>query len=145
MIRRVVRNPIWCWLVPLAAIVSAAEPLPPVAKPLSADRLVVHRLDGAAVPFADQLGSDGRAVCFAFLHPACPLAQEYAPVLGQLAEDFAKERMRFVGVACECDDPAEVEAYRTKFGLTFPIHLDTGFTLADLHATSVAHELGAAT
>ena len=140
MIRFVVRNLLWCWLLPLAATVSAAEPLPPVAEPIAAERLVVHRLDGTVVPFADLLGADGRAVCFAFLHPACPLAQEYGPVLGELAADFGDDGVRFVGVVCECDDPVEIETYRKTFGLTFPIHLDTGFTLAEALDATVTPE-----
>jgi thiol-disulfide isomerase/thioredoxin len=131
---RVVRALLWCWLVPLGAVVSGAEPLP-------ADRLAVRGRDAATVSFADLLGSDGKAICFAFLHPACPLAQEYAPVLGQVAADFAAKGIRFVGVVCECDDPAEVEAYRTTFGLAFPIHLDTGFALAEALGATVTPEV----
>ena len=122
---------LWCSLVPLAATVSAAEPLPPAAEPIADERLVVQRLDGGTVTFGDVLGPDGRAVCYAFLHPNCPLAREYGPVLGRLAADFAADRIRFVGIVCECDDPTEVETYRTSFGLTFPIHLDTTFALAE--------------
>ena len=109
---------LWCSLVPLAATVSAAEPLPPAAEPIADERLVVQRLDGGTVTFGDVLGPDGRAVCYAFLHPNCPLAREYGPVLGRLAADFAADRIRFVGIVCECDDPTEVETYRTSFGLT---------------------------
>jgi peroxiredoxin len=98
--------------------------------PLPADSLAVRADDGGTIPFADLLGPAGRAVCFAFLHPACPLAQEYAPVLSALAADFGGEGIRFVGVICEGDDPATVEAYRREYGITFPIHLDTDFTLA---------------
>lgn len=64
---------------------------PPGSEPLAFERLELESLHGERVPFADLLGADGRAVCFAFLHPACPLAQDYAPVLGQLAEEFADE------------------------------------------------------
>jgi thiol-disulfide isomerase/thioredoxin len=133
MKRYAVEALLWCWLVTMVAVVSGAEPLP-------AERLVVQGPDGAAMPFADLLGSDGRAVCFVFLHPACPLAQEYAPLLGQLAADFAGDGIRFVGVACECDDPAELDAYRTKFGLAFPIHVDTEFALAETLGATVTPE-----
>jgi len=82
-------------------------------------------------------GPDDRAVCFAFLHPSCPLAQEYAPVLESLFDRFAGSGVRFVGVVCECDDPADIEAYRTKYGITFPIRLDADFALAEaLDATT---------
>ncbi|MEY4567153.1 MAG: hypothetical protein RLY14_2123 [Planctomycetota bacterium] len=51
--------------------------------------------------FEDLLGTDGQAVCFAFLYPKCPLAQEYAPVLEKLTHEFAETGIRFVGVVCE--------------------------------------------
>ncbi len=128
-----------CWLAAAAAgtVGLAAEP----SGPLAIERLAVRGFDGAAIPFADLLGPDGKAVCFAFLHPACPLAQEYGPVLGQLAAEFAADRIRFVGVACECDDSAEIEAYRKKFGITFPIHLDEDFTLAETLDATVTPEV----
>jgi len=119
-----------CWLAIVAAVSSGAEPLP-------AERLVVRGLDGTGIPFADLLGADGRAVCFAFLHPACPLAQEYAPVLQDLAKRFAGAGIRFVGIVCEYDEPAEIAAYRREFGIAFPIHLDPDFALAEaLDATT---------
>jgi thiol-disulfide isomerase/thioredoxin len=131
--KRHVKRSLLCCLTVVVSVVSAAEPLP-------SERLVVRGLDGTAMPFADLLGPDGRAVCFAFLHPTCPLAQEYGPVLGQLAADFADEGIRFVGVVCESDDPAAIDAYRTKFGLTFPIHLDTDFTLAEALGATITPE-----
>jgi peroxiredoxin len=109
--------------------------------PLPADSLAVQAADGGTVSFADLLGPDDRAVCFAFLHPACPLAQEYAPVLSALAADFGGAGIRFVGVICDCDDPAEVEAYRKEYGVTFPIHLDTDFTLAEALDATVTPEV----
>jgi hypothetical protein len=116
-------------LVAVALIASAAD-RPAASAALPADRLVLIGVDGTARGFDELLGAEGRAVCFAFLHPACPLAQEYAPVLEALAADFAGRGVRVVGVVCECDDPAEITAYRKEFGITFPIHLDTRFTLA---------------
>jgi hypothetical protein len=77
------------WLLPclIASVMLAADPVAPVptavqadTSPIPADRLGVRAANGGSTPFADLLGSDGRAVCFAFLHPACPLAQEYGPV-----------------------------------------------------------------
>ena len=100
----------------------------------------MHTPDGRTVPFAELLGPDGRAVCFAFLHHACPMAQEYAPVLVELAARFAGDGIRVVGVVCEADDPAEVEAYRTNFAVTFPILFDTEFRLAEALDATVTPE-----
>jgi hypothetical protein len=98
------------WLLPclIASVMLAADPVAPVptagqadTSPIPADRLGVRAANGDSIPFADLLGSEGRAVCFAFLHPACPLAQEYGPVLGELAAQYADKGIRFVGVVCE--------------------------------------------
>jgi thiol-disulfide isomerase/thioredoxin len=109
--------------------------------PIPGERLSLRSLAGDAIPFAESLGSDGRAVCFAFLHPACPLAQEYGPVLDALAKEFADKGIRFVGVVCELDDAGEVEAYRREFGITFPIHVDTDFALAEALDATVTPEV----
>jgi thiol-disulfide isomerase/thioredoxin len=108
--------------------------------PVPQERLGVSGLDGTVHGFDELLG-DGRAVCFAFLHPACPLAQEYGPVLSALAAEFANEGIRFVGVVCEVEDADEVEAYRREFGIAFPIFLDTDFTLAEALDATVTPEV----
>ena len=64
----------------VGVILAADPPVPPPAgaavdPPIAADRLAVQTERGESIPFADLLGADGRGVCFAFLHPACPLAQ----------------------------------------------------------------------
>jgi len=130
----------WLVLNVLLAADSAATS-PTDGRPIAVEHLGLRSLAGDAVPFVDSLGPDGRAVCFAFLHPACPLAQEYAPVLDALADEFADEGIRFVGVVCECDDPGDVDAYRREFGITFPIHLDTDFTLAEALDATITPEV----
>ena len=114
--------------------------LSPPAVVVSQERLRVAGLDGKVHGFDELLG-DGRAVCFAFLHPACPMAQDYAPVLDELAARFAGDGIRVVGVVCEADDAAGVEAYRTKFAIAFPIHRDTEFTLAEALGATVTPEV----
>ena len=124
-------------LAVIASIASGQQR--PDAEPAAvpADRLVLAEGDGTPHRFDELLGTDGQAVCFAFLHPNCPLAQEYAPVLASLATEFSRQRIRIVGVVCECDDPADVSSYRAKFGIDFPVYLDTSFTLAEaLDATT---------
>ena len=128
--------------VSLAIAPAAAEEvagLSPPAVVVPQEQMKVSGLDGTVHGFDELLG-DGRAVCFAFLHPACPMAQDYAPVLDELAARFAGDGIRFVGVVCEADDLAEVEAYRTKFSITFPILLDTGFALAEALDATVTPE-----
>ena len=96
------------WCGGLAATAQADETIPApggnTPPSVSPERLSARSLDGQAVAFADLLGSDGKAVCFTFLHPACPLAQRYGPVLAELADEFDPEGIRFVGVVCEFDE-----------------------------------------
>jgi hypothetical protein len=129
--------------IPLAIAPAAAEEvarLSPPAVVVPQEQMKVSGLDGTVHAFEELLG-DGRAVCIAFLHPACPMAQEYAPVLSDLAARFAGDGIRVVGVVCEADEPGDVEAYRTKFGITFPIHLDTAFRLAEALDATVTPEV----
>ena len=130
----------------VAGVLLAADPSgvtldPHGGEPLATERLEVQSQSGERVPFADLLGADGRAVCFAFLHPDCPLAQDYAPVLGQLAEEFADKGIRFVGVVSEIDAPEEIEAYRRDFKIPFPIDLDRDFRLAEALDVTVTPEV----
>jgi len=130
------------WLVINAVLAADTAAVPPAAdRQVPIADLGVRSPAGDAIPFAELLGPTGRAVCFAFLHPACPLAQEYGPVLGALAEEFGGEGVRFVGVVCELDTADEVEAYRREYGITFPIHLDTDFTLAEALGATVTPEV----
>ena len=137
MLHSMMRTRALLWLSSclVASMTLAAE------TPLPADSLAVQAADGGSISFADLIGREGRAVCFAFLHPACPLAQEYAPVLSALAADFGGAGIRFVGVICEYDKPAEVEAYRREYGVTFPIHLDTDFRLAEALDATITPEV----
>ncbi|MEI8367642.1 MAG: redoxin domain-containing protein [Planctomycetia bacterium] len=114
---------------------------PPGSEPLAVERLELQSQSGERVPFADLLGTDGRAVCLAFLHPDCPLAQDYAPVLGQLATEFADKGIRFVGVVSEVDALGDIEAYRRDFKIPFPIDLDRDFRLAEALDVTVTPEV----
>ena len=134
------------WLLPWLAsgfllASDAVVTRPAGGPPIPEERLGLRSLAGDAIPFADSLGPDGQAVCFAFLHPACPMAQDYAPVLGALADEFADKGIRFVGVVCEDDEAGAVEAYRREFGITFPLRLDTDFTLAEALDATVTPEV----
>lgn len=108
---------------------------------LRENRPILTTIGGMPRGFDDLLGTDGKAVCFAFLYPGCPLAQEYAPVLEKLSNDFAEKGIRFAGVVCEFDDPADVVAYATQFGITFPMFLDPEFKLAADLGPSVTPEV----
>ena len=137
------RDLLWLLSYLVSGLMLATDPAYPsptdieqATQPIRVDHLSVRAADGSTIPFSDLIGPDGRAVCFAFLHPSCPLSREYAPVLDHVAAGVAKAGIRFVGLICESDDLKEVEAYRREYGITFPIHLDADFKLAEaLNAT----------
>jgi len=125
-----------------AAVVARADEPAAVAggetAPASSAELPSARaLDGQNVSFADLLGGDGKAVCYTFLHPTCPLAQRYAPVLAELDKEFDEQGIHFVGVVCEFDDVDEITGYRDEYAIHFPFLTDRDFHLADaLDATT---------
>jgi len=132
-------------IVGLGGIVAAAawanETAPDVSGQASGSTLAAvptaQSLDGQDVAFADLLGSDGQAVCYTFLHPTCPLAQRYGPVLAELAAEFDEQGIRFVGVICEFDEPEEITRYRDEYAIHFPFVTDREFRLAEaLDATT---------
>ena len=98
----------WVWGWADDAVPTPAGNTPQSTSP---ERLSARSLDGQIARFNDLLGGDGKAVCFTFLHPACPLAQRYGPVLAELADEFDPQGIRFVGVVCEFDEIAEITGY----------------------------------
>ena len=100
MIRSLLGSGMLAWLVIGATLAAdAAAGWQAESRSIAAEDLRLQSLAGEAIPFAESLGPDGRAVCFAFLHPACPLAQEYGPVLDALAQQFAAEGIRRAAIS----------------------------------------------
>ena len=123
-------------LAPLLAGEEAGEADVAASSLVSVESLALTGVDGSLQGFAELVG-DGKAVCFTFLHPACPLAQRYGPVLAELADEFDPEGIRFVGVVCEFDAPEEITAYRDEYAIHFPFVTDGDFRLAEaLDATT---------
>ena len=123
-------------LAPLLAGEEAGEADVAASSLVSVESLALTGVDGSLQGFAELVG-DGKAVCFTFLHPACPLAQRYGPVLAELADEFDPEGIRFVGVVCEFDAPEEITAYRDEYAIHFPFLIDGDFRLAEaLDATT---------
>ena len=110
---------------------SVSQPDVVAAARVSIEKLTLTSVDGSPHSFKDLLG-DGRAVCYTFLYPGCPLAQIYAPVLNSLAAEFGTQGVTIVGVICESEAIKDLEAHKKEFSITFPILLDTSFEVATL-------------
>ncbi len=133
------------WWGLVTAVAWTAETQPSSGERLlpsnAVELLSAQSLDGQDMTFADVLGGDGKAVCFTFLHPACPLAQRYGPVLAELADEFAEDGIRFVGVVCEFDELAEIAGYRDEYAIHFPFVTDGDFRLAEALDATITPEV----
>jgi peroxiredoxin len=114
----------------------------PVATGAEASRELPKRLGQQAPDFrlADATGQehaladlqDARLVVVAFLGTECPLAKLYGPRLEQLAAQYAERGVRVLGIDANVQDtPDEVAAYAREHGITFPLLIDRGNSLAD--------------
>ena len=73
--------------------------------------------------------SDWTVVCF--LGTQCPLAKLYGPRLQRMADDFAENGIRFIGVNSNVQDSRdEVREYAKKHSIRFPIVKDYDRTVA---------------
>ena len=119
-------------LLPLFA--SLADASPELVRPTSlnaqADSLQLTDVYGTVHDLADY--RKGRYTVITFLGTECPLARLYAPRLSQLAADYAKQNIGFIGVNSNCQDSlTEINAYAKRHSLTIPILKDVGHHLAD--------------
>jgi len=142
-LRMIVTAVVWCVGSMLAVSADEASPdaAPQAAVRTALELLTAKSLDGQPVLFADLLGSDGKAVCFTFLHPTCPLAQRYGPVLAELDNAFDEQGVHFVGVVCEFDEAEEITSYRDEYAIHFPFVTDRDFRLAEVLDATITPEV----
>ena len=75
---------------------------------------------------------DDQVVVLAFLGTECPLAKIYAPRLRELAAQFEKEGVVFLGIDANLQDSlAEIGAFARSSGLGFPLLKDNNNEVAD--------------
>src|SRR5207244_150584 len=73
-----------------------------------------------------------KIVVLAFIGTECPLAKSYAPRLRDLAAEYEKQGVAFVGVDANMQDSlTEIAAYARMHGLNFPVLKDNNNELAD--------------
>jgi thiol-disulfide isomerase/thioredoxin len=126
----------------LTALAVAGEPKP---TPILGTRLADWSLPRADTGKPWSLATDGRdakAVVVAFLGTECPISNAYAPVLTELATEYAAKGVRFVGVySNRQDDAAAVAKHAKEFSITFPVLKDEGAALADRFAAKRTPEV----
>jgi thiol-disulfide isomerase/thioredoxin len=117
----------------VAAVKSHAAPsVSPLGKRL--ERLALRDVLGTARSLDDW--KDKKALVVVFLCTECPLARQYGPKLGEMAEKYADKRVQFVAIdSNQTDTLAEIEHFQRVHKIGFPILRDP--------ANKIADELGA--
>jgi len=124
-------RPVLC-LVALATIttlLSADSPAIGAAAPT----FQLTTLDGKAFSLADAAKSH-KLVVVMFIATKCPYSNAYNDRMRQMAEDYAKKDVLFVGVNSNKTEPAEeVLAHAKEHRFGFPLMKDPGNKVADLY------------
>lgn len=83
----------------------------------------------------------GGVMALVFYSTECPIANQYNPTLNALAEGFAGDRFRLVGLCVDPDlsDP-QVAAHAKEYQLAFPVGRDRGLDLARRFGIKVTPE-----
>src|SRR5271166_941670 len=75
---------------------------------------------------------DKKAIVLVFLSFECPVSTSYAQPLADMAKEFEKHGVAFMGLTTNEDDtPAQVAKQTKQFNLSFPVYLDTKLTAAN--------------
>lgn len=68
-----------------------------------------------------------------FIAPECPVSNRSLPTMRALAAEFATDRVRFVGIYAEPDEPpANLRRHATEFQIDFPLRIDRQHALVRL-------------
>lgn len=98
-----------------------------VGKPVPS--FTLPNYDGTQVTSTDAVS---KATVVAFLSVQCPVSNSYTGRLAHLAQDYASQQVRFVGVDSNRGEaPASIGAWAHSAGLPFPVLKDTRNVVAD--------------
>lgn len=110
-----------------APLAVAADAATPVGKKI--DNFTLPDYRGKSHSLAD---FQGKPVVVAFIGTECPLAKSYGPRLRELAAEFEKQGVAFVGIDSNQQDAlSEIAAYANGAEIKFPILKDNNNEIAD--------------
>lgn len=118
----------WIWFnrVPVALSADANAPQPAINYP--APDFVLKTLSGDSFSLRE---ARGRPVVLNFWATWCGPCQRELPALQAAAERYG-DRVLIVGID-QGEEAATVQAYVDELGLTFPIPMDSEFTVSELY------------
>src|SRR5262245_26823049 len=132
-------------LLPLLAALVLANPVHAETK-LNTDKLN-KKVENFTLP--DAAGKDvslhglkdKKAVVVVFLSFECPVSNSYAAILGEMARNYEKKGVAFVGVVSDLDlDAATLTKHVKESRLPFPVLRDNKFVAADICKAGYAPE-----
>jgi peroxiredoxin len=84
--------------------------------------------DAGGKPWSLHDVKDKKAIVLVFLSFDCPVSTSYSQPLADMAAEFGKHGVAFVGLTTNPDDsPAQVAKHARDFNLPFPVLKDAGF------------------
>jgi peroxiredoxin len=96
-------------------------------------------LDGRSHSLKDYRG---KIVVLGFISTQCPISNDYNARLRELAEDYGKKNVVFLGINSNFNEaPAEIKAHAAKNGLAFTILKDEGSGVADAYGAERTPEI----
>jgi peroxiredoxin len=115
----------------VAAARSAFAAAPAIGS--SAPSFTLTTLDGKSFSLAEAAKSH-KLVVVMFIATKCPYSNAYNDRMRQMAQDYGKKDVLFVGVNSNNTEPAEeVGAHAKEHRFTFPLMKDPGNKVADLY------------
>src|SRR5262249_18411084 len=129
-------------LPPLALLLTALAALTPTGRAPADNPPSTANLGKkiANVAFKDAAGQatslydlkDRKAIVVVFLSFDCPVSTSYSQKLADLAEQFGKQDVAFIGLTTNQDEtPAQVSRLAKDYSLPFPVYLDVKLAAAD--------------
>src|SRR5437899_3246284 len=94
------------------------------------DNLQFTTADGKVTSLYDL--KDKKAIVVVFLSFDCPVSKSYSQPLTDIAKEFDKLGVSFIGLTVNQEEtPADVAKHAKEFNLPFPVVLDRKFVAAD--------------
>lgn len=102
--------------------------------------IILSDLQGAIVKLDKHVGNTNLVLFF--LSPECPLCQNYSLAINQIADEYASDSIKFVGVfPGEHYSKTEIKAFILKYKLKFDMWLDRENELCRTLGASITPEV----
>lgn len=131
-------NQSWALMGTLAGILLAT----PAGGTYASEEHAFRLADSTGEPFELSAQTERQLTVVCFLGTECPMARLYGPRLSELAEEFAEDGVRFVGVNSNRQDSVtDIREYVRTYQVRFPVLRDVGNKTADQYEATRTPEV----